>query len=56
MSGVNCGCASFSTADYPLAIHFHCACHRVNLAIQKTCTVQMVRNIMGTIKLAATYS
>ena len=50
MSGVLCGCASLITAEYPLAIYMHCACHKLNLVIQKTCSVQMVRNIMDTIK------
>ena len=50
MSGVRCGCASLITAEYPLAICMHCACHKFNLVIQKTCSVQMVRNIMDTIK------
>ena len=50
MPSVRCGCASLITAEYPLAIYMHCACHKVNLVIQKTCSVQMVRNIMDTIK------
>ena len=50
MSGVRCGCASLITAEYPLAIYMHCACDKLNLVIQKTCSVQMVRNIMDTIK------
>ena len=50
MSGVRCGCASLITAEYHLAIYMHCACHKLNLVIQKTHSVQMVRNIMDTIK------
>ena len=50
MPGVRCGSASLITAEYPLPIYMHCACHKLNLVIQKTCSVQMVRNIMDIIK------
>ena len=50
MSGVRCRCGSLITAEYPLGIYMHCTCHKLNLVIQKTCSVQMVRNIMDTIK------
>ena len=50
MSGVRCGSASLVTTEYPLAIYMHCVCHKLNLVIQKTWSVQMVRNIMNTIK------
>ena len=39
MSGVRCGCASLITAENPSAIYMHCACHRLNLVIQETCSV-----------------
>ena len=47
MPGVRCGCASLITAEYPLAIYMHCACRKRNLVIQKTCSVQMVRNTLS---------
>ena len=50
MSGARRGCASLITAEYTSAIYMHCACHKLNLVIQKTCPVQMVSNIMDTIK------
>ena len=38
MAGVHNGCDALITKEYPLAIYFHCASHRLNLSVQKICT------------------
>ena len=49
MAGIQKGTAARITLEYPLSLYFHCFCHRLNLCVQRTCTVQLVRNVMDQI-------
>ena len=50
MAGKYRDVAALITSIYPFAIYFHCANHKLNMCVQKTCSVQLVRNIMNNIK------
>ena len=49
MAGSNKGVAALIKAMFPVALYFYCASHRLNLCVQKTCSVQMVHNSMDSI-------
>ena len=44
MSGAVAGCRSLVQQEAPMAIYFHCASHRLNLAIVSACSVQAYKN------------
>ena len=50
MSGSYRGVQAEICAKQPLALYTHCASHRLNLAIGKACSVQNIRNTMGTME------
>ena len=49
MAGSVNGTAALITADYPLALYFHCASHCLNLAVVSLLQVIIVRNMMGVV-------
>lgn len=49
MAGSVNGTAALISAQYPLALYFHCASHCLNLAVVKSLQVTNVRNMMGII-------
>ena len=42
MSGVRSGCRSI---EDPMAMYFHCAAHRLNLAVVSACKIQAFKNV-----------
>ena len=44
MSGVVSGCKSIVQQEAPLAMYFHCAAHRLNLAVVSACKLQSFKN------------
>ena len=56
MSGIHKGADARITLEYPLSLYFHCSCHRLNLCVPRTCTVQLVRNGMDQISYFFNYS
>ena len=48
MAGATKGAAALITKIYPSAVYIHCASHRLNLCVMKSCQLQGVRNMMGT--------
>ncbi|KAF2886373.1 hypothetical protein ILUMI_19800, partial [Ignelater luminosus] len=49
MSGKFSGVQSRVKQLQPLATYMHCAAHKLNLAIAKTCSLPSVRNMMGVV-------
>ena len=39
----------------PLAIFTHCASHRLNLVLSKTCSLPLVRNMLGVVSEVSDY-
>ena len=44
MSGLVSGCKSIVQQEAPLALYFHCAAHRLNLAVVSACKIQSFKN------------
>lgn len=44
MSGARSGCISIIQQVAPLAMYYHCAAHRLNLAIVSACSIQAFKN------------
>ena len=44
MSGARSGCMSLVQQEAPLALYFHCAAHRLNLAVVSACSIQAFKN------------
>ena len=44
MSGAASGCKSIVQQEAPLALYFHCAAHRLNLAVVSACKIQSFKN------------
>lgn len=44
MSGAKSGCKAIIQKEAPLAMYFHCAAHRLNLAIVSSCTISAFKN------------
>ena len=44
------GAARLFQNEYPLAAFVHCASHRLNLCVAKSCSIQMVKNMMNIVK------
>ena len=49
MAGSQRGAAALIQQQYPLALYSHCNSHILNLCIVKVCSVQAIRNVLGTI-------
>ena len=49
MAGTIRGTAALISAQYPLALHLHCASHALNLAVVKSLEVTCVRNMIGVV-------
>ena len=45
MSGAVSGCKSIVQQEAPLALYFHCAAHRLNLAVVSACKLQSFKNV-----------
>ena len=50
MAGTICGVAVRIAADFPKAEYTRCASHHLNLAIVAACSLQPIRDVMGTVK------
>lgn len=44
MSGPKSGCKSAVQLQAPMAMYFHCAAHRLNLAVVSACSIQAFKN------------
>ena len=44
MSGARSGCKFLVQQEAPLAIYWHCAAHRLNLAVVSACNIQTFTN------------
>ena len=44
MSGARSGCRTVIQQQVPLALYFHCAAHRLNLAVVSSCSIQAFKN------------
>lgn len=44
MSGARSGCKTIVQKEAPLALYFHCAAHRLNLAIVSACKIPQIKN------------
>ncbi len=49
MAGKYRGAAVTVQATCSNAVYVHCAAHRLNLCVVAACSVQMVKNLMGTV-------
>ena len=45
MSGARSGCSTIIRQQSPMAVYFHCAAHRLNLAVVSACKIQAFRNV-----------
>ena len=45
MSGARSGCRSIIQQQAPMAMYFHCAAHRLNLAVMSACKIQAFKNV-----------
>ena len=50
MAGRLNGASTLIKEDYNKAIYFHCMNHRLNLCIADTCSYQLVRDMMATVR------
>ncbi len=55
IAGKHIGAAKRVQNTYPKAIYFHCASHRLNLAVGSACQLQTVRNMKGRVKTVADF-
>ena len=45
MFGARSGCSTIIQQQSPMAQYFHCAAHRLNLAVVSACEIQTIRNV-----------
>ena len=45
MSGARSGCSTIIRQQSPMAVYFHCAAHRLNLAVVAACKIQAFKNV-----------
>ena len=56
MSGKYVGVSTLILKKYPLTIYtVHCICHRLNLCLANSCTLQIFKNMIGTLQKAILY-
>lgn len=55
MSGIDGGVQGIIRQEYPKALYFHCASHKLNLVINDLNNVPEIRNTVGTIKTIITF-
>ncbi|XP_065064865.1 52 kDa repressor of the inhibitor of the protein kinase-like [Rhopilema esculentum] len=55
MSGKCSGAAVTIQRDYPKAIYVHCRSHVLNLCIASACQIQMVKNMMGHVRVVSEF-
>ena len=48
MAGRYRGAAAIIHSRYPKAVYVHCAAHTLNLCVVAACSIQLVKNMMGT--------
>ena len=49
------GAAARIRSDYPLAIYMHCTSHKLNVCVASSCSVQMVKNIIDTVRVISDF-
>ena len=54
-AGKCAGAAARIRSEYPLAIYMHCASHKLNLCVASSCSVQMVKNMMDTVRVISDF-
>ena len=47
MAGATKGAASIIRSQYPKAIYFHCASHKLNLCVASSCKLSCVNTMMS---------
>ena len=55
MAGKCAGAAARIHSEYPLAIYMHCTSHKLNLCVASSCSVQMVKNMMDTVRVISDF-
>ena len=55
MAGKYQGMAARIQRQYPFALYVHCASHRLNLCIVKSCEILLVNTMMDKVKLVAEF-
>ena len=55
MSGECKGAACILRQDYPKALYFHCASHKLNLCVVNSCQLRSFANMMGMITSFANF-
>ena len=55
MSGRMKGVQSRILQVQPLAIYTHCASHRLNLVLSRTCSLSIIRNMLGVVSEASEF-
>ena len=55
MSGQFRGVQAVVREEFPKALYVHCSAHALNLALWHSCSVQSVRNYIGTVKATKTF-
>ena len=55
MAGKCAGAAARIRSEYLPAIYIHCASHKLNLCVASSCSVQMVKNMMDTVRVISDF-
>lgn len=55
MAGKHNGVKAHINQSHPLAMFVHCAVHYFNLVVSKSCSIQSIRNRLGTVEKAHNY-
>ena len=55
MSGAVSGYKSIGLQEAPLALYFHCAAHRLNLAVGSACKIQAFKNAESYVEEIASF-
>ena len=50
MSGIRSGVANIILKQFPNALYYHCASHKLNLVVASCCQIPSVRNMMDSVK------
>ena len=56
MAGKCAGAAARIRSEYPLPIYMHCTSHKLNLCVASSCSVQLVKNMMDTVRVISDFS
>ena len=55
MAGRCIGASTLIQQQYPLALYVHCKSHVLNLCVASACTIQLVRNMMGHVRVVTEF-